>query len=378
MGIKYTYEQVKMLFEHRGYELISDCYKNSKTKLKAIDRDGYFYDISLTNLLSGFIPCKVGRNNPYTIINIQNFLNINDSGITLKTEEFISSDNPLILLCTCGNEYKCSYNVLHSQRKFLCNKCQTKNIASKNRLNIEFLKEQFIRNNYIPLFNSYTNTEERLLCKDANGFEGLLSYDSLMRNNTISRYSIYNPHTIKNIKHYIAINNLSCELISDKFEGCSSDLIFRCECGNLYKISWTAFISKNNGIMCQNCSRKISKYQFKVNTFLKEHNINFISEYKIANCRNIYPLPFDYAILDKEKNLKFLIELDGEQHFKAVNAWGGNDAFIRGCKRDEIKNKYCNENNIELLRIPYYNFKNYKNLILLKLIEHNIFIDKSA
>ena len=31
--------------------------------------------------------------------------------------------------------------------------------------------------------------------------------------------------------------------------------------------------------------------------------------------------------------------------------------------RDEIKNKYCKQNNINLLRIPYWEFDNIENII---------------
>lgn len=39
---------------------------------------------------------------------------------------------------------------------------------------------------------------------------------------------------------------------------------------------------------------------------------------------------------------------------------------------DEIKNQYCADNNITLIRIPYYEFKNLKPYLLMQFKEHNI------
>ena len=49
-----------------------------------------------------------------------------------------------------------------------------------------------------------------------------------------------------------------------------------------------------------------------------------------------------------------MIEFDGEQHIRPVERWGGEKAFQLQRKRDEIKNNYCKENGIALIRIGYY------------------------
>ena len=52
-------------------------------------------------------------------------------------------------------------------------------------------------------------------------------------------------------------------------------------------------------------------------------------------------------------NNKYIIEYDGEQHFKPIDVWGGEEALSNTRERDLIKNKYCFDNNIPLIRIPY-------------------------
>ena len=47
------------------------------------------------------------------------------------------------------------------------------------------------------------------------------------------------------------------------------------------------------------------------------------------------------------------IEFDGVQHFKIVEKWGGVDGLKERQEKDNIKNEYCKNNNIHLLRIKY-------------------------
>ena len=60
-------------------------------------------------------------------------------------------------------------------------------------------------------------------------------------------------------------------------------------------------------------------------------------------------LRFDFYL--PEQNT--LIEYDGEQHFKPVNYYGGEEGFFYRKKNDKIKNEYCRNNNIKLIRIHY-------------------------
>lgn len=64
-------------------------------------------------------------------------------------------------------------------------------------------------------------------------------------------------------------------------------------------------------------------------------------------------LPFDFYI----PKYNLIIEYDGFHHFYPVNGWGGEEKFKLTQENDAIKNKYCKENDITLLRIPYTDSK---------------------
>jgi very-short-patch-repair endonuclease len=99
------------------------------------------------------------------------------------------------------------------------------------------------------------------------------------------------------------------------------------------------------GCGCPKCSE--SNGEKEIIKFLK--NDNFIKQKKFKDCRYIKILSFDFYL--PEKNL--CIEYDGEQHYKSIKYFGGDDAFIKTQTRDKIKTNFCIKNNINLLRIKY-------------------------
>lgn len=95
----------------------------------------------------------------------------------------------------------------------------------------------------------------------------------------------------------------------------------------------------------------ISKGQDKIRDLLYFNNIPFIQEYniKIDNQNR----RFDFAIFD-DNGIKYFIEYDGEQHYKPVEQWGGEEQLKRTQQNDAQKNKWATEQHKPLIRIPYY------------------------
>ena len=124
----------------------------------------------------------------------------------------------------------------------------------------------------------------------------------------------------------------------------------KCFCGNLFEIL-PAKIIEGHTQSC-GCIRNSSGETFIENT-LKENNISYKKEYTFPDCKKEYVLRFDFAIFDDNKNLLSLCEFDGQQHFKPIEIFGGKEGFKSTQERDRMKNKYCKEHSIPLVRFPY-------------------------
>jgi len=87
--------------------------------------------------------------------------------------------------------------------------------------------------------------------------------------------------------------------------------------------------------------------EFKIAKILNDNNISFEKE-KIF--KDFNPFRFDFYIVDKN----YIIEYDGVLHYKYTGqGWNTQDSFKTIQEHDKIKNQWCKENNIPLIRIPY-------------------------
>ena len=83
---------------------------------------------------------------------------------------------------------------------------------------------------------------------------------------------------------------------------------------------------------------------------LKENNFNIIPQHKFDNCIYKRKLQFDFYLPD----LNIIIEYDGVQHFQSIDYFGGDENFKIQEIKDDIKNSYCQSNNISMIRLPYW------------------------
>ena len=119
-----------------------------------------------------------------------------------------------------------------------------------------------------------------------------------------------------------------------------------------YKFSQTPH-NHLNGVGCPKC--RASKGEITISNFLIKNKIEFEEEKWFKNCRNKFPLPFDFYL--PQYNL--CIEYDGQQHFIPIDfsfkmtEKQKLENFKQLKTRDKIKTDYCKSNNINLLRIRY-------------------------
>ena len=103
-----------------------------------------------------------------------------------------------------------------------------------------------------------------------------------------------------------------------------------------------------NGTGCPNCSRSVG--ELKVERFLKQININFITEYAIPYEGNKSGKTYiDFYLPD----LNTFIEFNGQQHYIPCERFGGQVQFEQQVQRDKYVENYCKEKGINLVIIKY-------------------------
>lgn len=100
---------------------------------------------------------------------------------------------------------------------------------------------------------------------------------------------------------------------------------------------------------------KASRGEIKIHEILENAELNFQEEYSFADLVSIngHPLRFDFAVFDDDGNLDFLIEYQGEQHYRAKSKFGGMDGLRKQQYNDMRKREYCKQHNIKLIAIPW-------------------------
>lgn len=102
---------------------------------------------------------------------------------------------------------------------------------------------------------------------------------------------------------------------------------------------------------CPIC-RKRSSLERRTSKWLDKHHLIYQREVRLDGCRRDRPLMFDFVVFNYS-HIVCAIEINGKEHYQRGQSWGGDRSMKMQRERDEIKRKYCKENNISLLVIDY-------------------------
>src|SRR5258708_7205594 len=195
---------------------------------------------------------------------------------------------------------------------------------------------------YFLIDKKYNTTKDYLNIIDKYGYKYSTTFTNfktqIKRNCKLYEFAKYNPYSLYNVLLYIKNNNILITYISGEYISTEK---------------------KNLKFLCNNCKNcDSSKDEKRISEYLLNNNIKFETPYKgFKNCKNIRILSFDFYI----SKLNILIEYDGILHYK--DKFNKPIEFKKTKKNDKIKTKYCKDNDIKLIRIPYWNFDNIENIL---------------
>lgn len=124
--------------------------------------------------------------------------------------------------------------------------------------------------------------------------------------------------------------------------------VCQCDCGNQHEVA-SNHLKQGNVQSCGCISTSIGEENIR--KILQDNNIEYKEQVTFNDLKNIKPLRYDFGIYENGKLIR-LIEFDGIQHFEEQNYFTHNLTYIKN--NDIIKNRYSKNNNIPLVRIPYW------------------------
>lgn len=158
------------------------------------------------------------------------------------------------------------------------------------------------------------------------------------------------PYLTKNeFKEIVSDKNINFEILSD-FSNKSTPIKCCCKkCGYEFE---KLPIELLKGIACMNC--RSSKGEQLICSYLDRNHIAYTREKTFHGLNKIKPLRFDFYLINEDA----IIEFDGIQHYKPTmfhsHSWDEAITKFDDLKiRDELKNSYCQEHHIPILRIKY-------------------------
>jgi very-short-patch-repair endonuclease len=423
---KLTFEEVKVFIEEKGCKLLTHEYIDSEHNLDIECKCGREFKRTFKKYKNAErYYCNVcSGKQRYTSKEILEILSY--CKITSKNKLNLNLSTQQIFICNdCGNEIKCSLQVLIKHKSHPCYNCNSSYIE----YSFEGLRHYVENNSECKLLSiEYVNNKLMLKLKCSCEEEFTVSFSKFKDRNKkrCNKCSGYKIFTYEEIKKIIEENGSKLLTLKEEYKNTKQLLKISCaKCGEVYLRSYSDFITNKNKI-CLLCVIKyisqLKKHtQEYVDNFIKENNCKLLSKYNKANeyidiecsCGNIFKTTFnDFNSGNKRrcnecsgkisngesffinwlnsnnikydfqktfedcKNLTYLpfdfyieskniaIEIDGFLHREFIQPFYKTyDDFLKTQYRDSIKTNYCEENGIKLFRIKYDSMKDIEDWI---------------
>ena len=353
--VRLKYEDVKLYIETNSSDkLLDNIYINNSTKLELLcGKCNNSYFLRYANFRAGnrCRKCstkKYAEKRKHTYEYVRSYIE-NESGYKLISKEYVSYHKSLDIMCNKGHMYQVKFSNFKTGYRcpYCCRPCK--------KHTYEYVRDYISSYQYVLLSDNYINERIKIQIRCNNNHIYTSDFSHFVSGKRCPSCAIENrKHSYDYVKNYIE-SSKGYKLLSDKYVNAQTKICIECNKGHLYYVSFSEFKVGNRCPFCRE-----SKHEKVIEKYLKERNINHIRQYKNNNCKNTNVLRFDFAILDFDNNIKFLLEYDGEYHFLPII---NNDVLLNINRNDEIKNFFCKTNEICLVRIPYWESKKIEEIL---------------
>lgn len=386
---KYSFQYATEIFKEKGYEIISkeNDYQNASTKLQYIcpkHREKGIQSITTYHLKDGrgCYYCGRERNEASRrmIFDYESDKQITES----KGYEYVTTrrdGNLVVIDCICPKHRELGiqtirYNNMKRDGQ-KCQYCRNKNLPDWYIKKL--LKEQHPEFILLDTYKNFTTVNEYVCTIHNRKFkttaqrilQGHGCYECGLAK--LSEGNMLSDEEVQNMVNYI---NPNLKLI--KYNGVVNESTWLCtEHHQEFNRTFTSIVTFNKG--CPECN-KLNRQGWKeehVCQMLEDWGFKITRQKKLEGCEDKRPLPFDCYLDD----FNVAVEYDGEGHYYPLRFRGLDDkkaltSFHSTQKHDRMKDIYCCNHNIPLIRIPYYKYEDLEDFLFDQLIQVGVLIEE--
>ena len=354
MGKKISKEYVVLYLGSFGYKLISE-YKNISSVITLLCPNGHMYETTFNAFKNKNRRCGICKNNKK-----ETFIKEYIEKENYKLIDIKMKNNNVCVYIQCPHNHD-PYWVVFSSFKTLnkrCRICGLEKTKQSMTHSYDYVKKYIESIEYTLLSNKYKNNREKLDIKCNEGHLFKMSFKQIKRGDRCPKCMAKRNGERKRLSYYEVKEYISAhgyKLLSKEYINSQTKIKIMCTKGHVYYVKFNNF---KTGYRCPICN--MSSGESEIKRILESLNIKFKRQHIFKGCKFKSYLPFDFYLPDYNT----LIEFDGAQHYKIVDYFGGFDGFVDRKIRDTVKNIYCKDNNINLIRIPYWEFNNIEKIIV--------------
>lgn len=285
----------------------------------------------------------------------------NEKGLIYSRFEKTNKYFNVYLTCfSCGREYSLQYRHLMNSKVStkLCHECEN-NLFYKNfydrcdELGITYLGEDLDKNLNLNQ-KDRRNRFVRLRCSEGHEYSTRVRsiVDStrnggcfLCGRKLVGEKSRLDEKTaIERLAPLLSLNYKFLGWIGGEWKGTHNTKVsLICPEGHKYTPNYGTLIKDNT--RCPLCTT-LSHLEEEIYLLFKSNSVNnFVSQFSDNWLKNISYLKLDFYIPD----YNIAIECQGEQHFRPINWFGGEETFKSQRERDLLKYNLCKEHGITIL-----------------------------
>lgn len=237
-----------------------------------------------------------------------------------------------------------------------CELCRRMKLhKQKKRTNKQYIEELSIVNPNIEPLEDYINANTLMLhrCK-IDGHEWKTTPGNILSGHgcpKCQQRKLAELFSRTNEEYIDEVANINPDIeVIGAYINSNTPILHKCKIDGCEWLSRPSYILSGRG--CPICHE--SSGERTVRQWLESNKIEYIFQYRFPECRDINPLPFDFYL----PKYNTCIEYNGGQHFFPVDFSGkgpehAKQQFGLIQHHDKIKEQYCKDNNIPLLKISY-------------------------